>query len=457
MSAHNYVQEHLNDTLTEAYLPELGDVYRGKVRENYILGDKRIIIASDRISAFDVILGRGVPFKGQLLCQLATFWFDKTKDIIPNHMLETPDPNVVVGKQGNVYPVEMIVRQYLVGSGWRSYQRCGEVCGVKLPDGLKEGDKLPECILTPTTKAAHGHDEEISREDIIEQGIVDKKIYEQMEQAALSLFERGTQHLSDCGTTLVDTKYEFADVNGTLTIVDEIHTPDSSRFWTEGHKDQDKEYLRRWLREDKNYMGDGPIPELPDDILVELASRYIGMYERITGTTFAPEAWPIKQRLVHNMKRAGYLTGCQVVLLMASKQDAEHVEKIVGHLKKLNIPARIRVASAHKTPAELLATIEAYERSVEPIVYITCAGRSDALSGMVSSNSRFPVISCPPNYNPTDIFSSLRSPSYACNMVVVSPENAALAAAKIFGAPGIEATMHEYKQVIRDLDAEYQK
>ena len=455
MNKKTYLTESLNDTLTEAFLPELGNVYRGKVRENYILGDKRVLIASDRISAYDVILGRGIPFKGQILSRLATYWFEKTSDIIPNYMLENPDPNVVIGKQGTVYPVEMVIRQYLVGSGWRSYQKTGKVCGITLPVGLKEGDKLPELILTPTTKAAHGHDEEITREEILKQGIVKQKIYEQMEAATIALFERGTKHLETCGITLVDTKYEFADVNGALTLVDEIHTPDSSRFWTEAQKDQDKEYLRRWLREECGFLGDGAIPELPDDVVVELASRYIAMYERITGNTFEPDLYPVKQRLVHNMKRAGYISGSMAIILMASKADAEHVEKIVAHLKDLGIPSQVRVASAHKTPESLLEILSLYERSVEPLVFITCAGRSDALSGMVSSNTKFPVISCPPNYNPTDIFSSLRAPSYACNMVVISPENAAIAAAKILGASSIGRKIQDYKQVILDLDAEY--
>ena len=322
---------------------------------------------------------------------------------------------------------------------------------------MHEGDKLPEPLLTPTTKVDVGHDAEISREEILQQGIVDKKIYEQMEAAALALFQRGSEHLDSCGITLVDTKYEFADVQGTLTLVDEIHTPDSSRFWTDGKKDQDKEYLRKWLRVDQGYMGDGPPPKLPDDIVLEIAHRYISMYEKITDTTFTPEPYPIRQRLLHNMRKAGYIQGMQAVVLMASKVDAEHVEKITGHLAALGVPSQIRVSSAHKTPKELLQVLKTYERSVEPVVFIACAGRSDALSGMVASNTRFPVISCPPNYNTTDIFSSLRSPSWACNMVVISPENAAMAAAKILGAESVPDQMATYRKVITDLDAEYQQ
>lgn len=291
--------------------------YQGKVRDNYSSKGKRILITTDRISAFDKVLTT-IPFKGQVLNQCSAFWFESTKDIIQNQVIEVPDPNVIIAKEGKVYPIEMVVRGYLTGSAWRDYQAGKSISGIKLPSGMKKDQKFPTPLLTPSTKADTGHDMPISREEIIAQNIIPQATYERMEKVALALFARGTTMVAKQGLILVDTKYEFADFHGELIIVDEMHTPDCSRYWyadtyaqlfSEG-KDQrmlDKEYLRQWLIREKNFMGDGPIPVIPDNIKVEVAKCYIKAYEEITGKPFDVVVGPVLERMTTNLKKKGYL------------------------------------------------------------------------------------------------------------------------------------------------------
>ncbi|MGV6861098.1 MAG: phosphoribosylaminoimidazolesuccinocarboxamide synthase [Putridiphycobacter sp.] len=287
-------------TKTQFNFPHQTNVYNGKVRDVYFLEDDYlVIVASDRISAFDYILPKGIPFKGQVLNQLAEKFLKATEDIVPNWLIDTPDPSVAVGHHCEPFKVEMVIRGYLAGHSAREY-KAGKrlLCGVTLPEGMKENDQFPSPIITPATKAEEGHDEDISREDIIKQGIVSAEDYEQLEKYTYALFERGTQLAAEKGLILVDTKYEFGKKDGKIYLIDEIHTPDSSRyFYADGYaerqakgepqKQLSKEFVRQWLIE-HNFQGlDGQtMPDMPDDFVQLVSERYIELYEKITGEKF---------------------------------------------------------------------------------------------------------------------------------------------------------------------------
>ena len=277
-------------------------VYHGKVRDVYSIGnDILVMVATDRISAFDVVLPKGIPSKGQVLNQIAASFLDATSHIVPNWKLATPDPMVTVGRKCEPFAVEMIIRGYLTGSAWRAYKNgCREICGVKLPDGMRENERFPEPIITPTTKAEAGHDEDISREEIIAQGIVSAEDYAVVEQYTRALFARGTEIAAAKGLILVDTKYEFGKADGKVILMDEIHTPDSSRyFYAEGYEEKlekgepqkqlSKEFVRQWLI-DHDFMGKAgqTVPEMTDEYCQEVSQRYIELYEEITGNKFVP-------------------------------------------------------------------------------------------------------------------------------------------------------------------------
>ena len=301
---------------TDFNFPGQQSVYHGKVREVYNINDDILVmIASDRISAFDVILPKGIPYKGQVLNQIAAKFLDATSDIVPNWKLATPDPMVTVGLKCEGFRVEMIIRGYLTGSAWREYQAgCRELCGVKLPDGMRENERFPEPIITPTAKADEGHDENISREEILAQGIVSKEDYEVMEQYTRALFARGTEMAAEKGLILVDTKYEFGKRDGKVYLIDEIHTPDSSRyFYAEGYQERfekgepqkqlSKEFVRQWLIEN-NFMGKPGqvVPEMTDEYCESVSQRYIELYEHITGETFVKDEDPnLAQRIEKNV------------------------------------------------------------------------------------------------------------------------------------------------------------
>lgn len=287
-------------TQTNFNFPGQKSVYHGKVRDVYDINDDLLVmVATDRISAFDVILPKGIPFKGQVLNQIAAKFLDATSDIVPNWKLATPDPMVTVGIKCEGFRVEMIIRGYLTGSAWREYQKgCRELCGVKLPEGMKENQKFPTPIITPTTKADAGHDENISKEEIIAQGIVSKEDYELMEKYTYALFERGSEMAAQKGLILVDTKYEFGKKDGKVYLIDEIHTPDSSRyFYAEGYQEKfekgepqkqlSKEFVRQWLI-DHDFMGQSgqTVPEMTDEYVASVSDRYIELYEGIVGEKF---------------------------------------------------------------------------------------------------------------------------------------------------------------------------
>lgn len=309
-------------TRTDFNFPGQKSVYHGKVRDVYNINDDLLVmVATDRISAFDVILPKGIPFKGQMLNQIAAKFLDATSDIVPNWKLATPDPMVTVGLKCEGFRVEMIIRGYLTGSAWREYKNgCRELCGVKLPEGMKENQKFPTPIITPTTKAEAGHDENISKEEIIAQGLVSKEDYELLEKYTYALFERGSEMAASKGLILVDTKYEFGKRDGKIYLIDEIHTPDSSRyFYAEGYQEKfekgepqkqlSKEFVRQWLI-DHNFMGkEGQqVPEMTNEYVNSVSERYMELYEGITGEKFqkADEHDDLAARIEKNV--TNYLT-----------------------------------------------------------------------------------------------------------------------------------------------------
>ncbi len=288
-------------TRTDYNFPGQQSVYHGKVRDVYNIGNQKLVmVATDRISAFDVVLPKGIPYKGQMLNQIAAKFLDATTDICPNWKLATPDPMVTVGVLCQGFPVEMIVRGYLCGSAWRAYKSgVREICGVKLPEGMRENQKFPQPIITPTTKAEMGlHDEDISKEEILAKGLATPEEYALLEQYTLALFQRGTEIAAKRGLILVDTKYEFGKHNGQIYLMDEIHTPDSSRyFYSEGYQERfekgeaqkqlSKEFVREWLM-DNGFQGkEGQqVPEMTDEIVRSISERYMELYEHITGEKF---------------------------------------------------------------------------------------------------------------------------------------------------------------------------
>jgi len=315
------IKKNLNNTLKEAEFEELPNYYKGKVRENYDIGNKRILISTDRQSAFDVILAE-VPFKGQVLNQTSMFWFEKTKDIVKNHLLESPDPNVAVVKKAKVFSIEFVIRAYLTGttttSSWWHYENNDrKICGIEMPAGMKKNEKFDKIISTPTTKNfSGGHDKPISRDEIIDQNIISKEKYDFIEKKSFELFKRGEKIANENGLILVDTKYEFGeDENGEIMLVDEIHTPDSSRFWIkDSYKKRisedkepeslDKEFLRIFLA-NKGFIGDGKVPEIPKEKIIEFSQKYIQLYEKVTGQNFILPKTDInvKARIKKNLKK----------------------------------------------------------------------------------------------------------------------------------------------------------
>lgn len=285
---------------TDFHFPAQTAVYHGKVRDVYTINDSTLVmVATDRISAFDVVLPEGIPYKGQVLNQIAAFFLDATRDIVPNWKLATPDPMVTVGQRAEAFPVEMIIRGYLAGSAWREYAAGKrEICGVKLPDGMVENQAFPEPIITPTTKAAEGHDENISAEEIIARGLVSEENYKTMAEYTMALYRRGVDMAARKGLLLVDTKYEFGLLDGKVILIDEIHTPDSSRYWyADGYQERlaagepqrqlSKEFVRQWLISN-GFMGkDGQkVPEMTPEVVNSISERYIELYEHLTGNTF---------------------------------------------------------------------------------------------------------------------------------------------------------------------------
>jgi phosphoribosylaminoimidazole-succinocarboxamide synthase len=307
------IENQLEHTLEETTFGDLGQRYRGKVRDTYRQDDRLILVTTDRISAFDHVLAQTIPFKGQLLNQTAAHFFEATEDLVPNHVVDVPDPNVTVAQACSPIPIEFVVRGYLAGHAWREYDRgTRSLCGQELPDGLRESEKLPEPILTPTTKAEEGHDQDVTREEAIAGTDIDAATYDQLADWALALFQRGSEMAAERGLLLVDTKYEFGRTSdGDLVLIDEVHTPDSSRYYyQDGYEERlrrgepqrqlSKEFVREWLM-DHGFQGraDDKMPDLPDAFRVKVTKRYVELYEKVTGQSFDPDTHPTPEQRIH--------------------------------------------------------------------------------------------------------------------------------------------------------------
>jgi len=313
----SYIKDQLQYTL-ESFNINLGEKnYSGKVRENFYLDDEIVMVTTDRVSAFDHILGT-IPFKGEILTQIAKFWFEKTKDIAPNHYIDDPDPQVLLTKRAEPLPIEIIIRGYITGSLWRDYSSGVDgQYGFTMPEGMKKNQKFNSPIITPTTKADYGeHDEAISKEEIIS-GLVDKDIYEKAEKYAMALFSEGQKWANERGLILVDTKYEFGMIGDELYVIDEIHTPDSSRYWISNEYESrfsngenqlmlDKENIRQWLIE-KGFSGEGTPPELSEDIRVLLSEKYMELYKVLIGNDYNPSLGDVNTRIINNLTKQGLL------------------------------------------------------------------------------------------------------------------------------------------------------
>jgi phosphoribosylaminoimidazole-succinocarboxamide synthase len=313
------IRSQLPYTLRQVDLPALGQLYRGKVRDNYSRGDRIVMITTDRVSAFDHVLGT-IPFKGEVLSRLTLFWFDKVKDIAPTHVIDSPDPSVMVVKRAQPLPVEIVIRGYLTGSLWRDYQGgTAGAYGIDWPAGLKKDQRFDRPIVTPSTKAQYGkHDEAISEAEILRQGLVPADVWKEATSVAQRLFQRGQEWAMSRGLILVDTKYEMGIADGKLVVIDEIHTPDSSRYWMAGSYQErfergaeqemlDKENIRQWLIREHGFSGHGKPPPLSDDVRVMLATKYLEVYEILTGERFESEVGNVEVRIRKNLAARGYL------------------------------------------------------------------------------------------------------------------------------------------------------
>ena len=310
--------QQLPFTLKRTNFPTLGERYEGKVRDTYARGDQLVLITTDRLSAFDHVLTT-LPFKGDLLNQLAQFWFKKTAHVVKNHVIDVPDPCVTVARKAKPFAIEFVVRAYLTGSLWREYEKGIDGYGLALPPGMKRDQKFERPILTPSTKAPKGqHDEPISAAEVVERGVMSQRDLDRTTEAAMGLFAVGQQQAASQGLIFVDTKYEFGTVADDLLVIDEMHTPDSSRFWLaasyverfareEPQAMLDKENLRQWLINERGFSGHGALPEIPDEVRVSLTEKYMEAYRQLTGEAFALKVGSVEARLGQNLKRAGLI------------------------------------------------------------------------------------------------------------------------------------------------------
>jgi len=439
--------------LDKLYTPQIKKIHSGKVRESFRIDDKtRMIVVSDRISSFDSVLNNLIPNKGAVLNTITNYWFEKTRDIVDNHFIKAVDPNISLVKEAQQIKVEMIVRGYLTGSMWRGYKNGKrEFSGVKAVDGLTQNQKFPTPILTPTTKEEH--DREITPEGIVKEGWTTKVIYDQMADISLKLFELGTDELAEKGIILVDTKYEFGLIDGKVILIDEIHTPDSSRFWDKVAYDKDpanvdsmdKEYIRQWLLNNKV---DGKVPDmLPQEVIETASKKYIDIYERILGEKFIECELELNTRMYNRLLNAELIKDGYVIIIMGSPADLEHCKKIKSHLKKYDIYVDMRVTSAHKNGERLPEITEVYNNSIEPGCVIAVAGRSNGLGGAMAANLTIPLINCPPFKDKIDMMvninSSLVMPSRTPASTVIDVSSAALAALRSLNLQRLKTIFRE--------------
>jgi fusion protein PurCD len=433
--------------------PQLELIHRGKVRDSYRIDEKRrLIVVTDRISAFDNVLENAVPFKGAVLNGISNYWFKKTEDIIENHIIETVDPNINIVHEAEPIRVEMIVRGYLTGSMWRGYQKGKrEFSGVEVGDGLTKNMKFEKPLVTPTTKEET--DREITPENIVSEGWIEKKWYDQMKEVSLKLFECGSVELLKQGIILVDTKYEFGLYNGKLILIDEIHTPDSSRFWSKEEYDKnsesveqmDKEFVRQWLIANKS--DEGYPARLPEMIVHETSNRYVDIYEKVTETEFNKALFEnVRYRITSNLTSAGILQDAFVAIVMGSPSDKSHAQKMKEIIDLYSVKCFFKVISAHKNGERIVDFADVVNNSIEPGVVIAVAGRSNGLGGALAANLSVPVINCPPFKDSADIMvnvnSSLMMPSKTPAMTVIHPDNAAQAALRALGSERVRGLLN---------------
>ncbi len=453
--------------LTRFSTPQLTLLHRGKVRDSLRVDAKtRLLVVTDRISAFDHPLETPIPHKGAVLSSLSRFWFERTRSIVPSHFLGAVDPQAMLVREARPIRVEMVVRAYVTGSMWRAYEKGKRTfSGVAVPDGLRRNQRLPEPILTPTTKEAS--DREVTPAEIVDLKLADQATYDELARVSLELFRAGTDLLAQKGLLLVDTKYEFGVVDGRLTLIDEIHTPDSSRFWSaEDHArdpatcvELDKEYVRRWLLD---HTRDGePMPlRLPEEVVAEASRRYLQIYERVTGAPLAlPPADP-RERLCANLVKERILKDGYVVVFMGSTSDQAHCAKLRETLERYEVAVDLRVVSAHRNGEEIARMAQEYNDSVEPGAAIAVAGLSNGLGGALAANLALPVINSPPFKDQTDLLlnvnSSLMMPSKLPAATVIGVEAAALAALRALNLHRLRdrflREIAELKAKLRDED-----
>ncbi|MDY6915247.1 MAG: phosphoribosylaminoimidazolesuccinocarboxamide synthase [Candidatus Cloacimonadota bacterium] len=433
--------------------PQLKLIHSGKVRESYKIDDKtRMLAVTDRISSFDNVLNNYIPGKGAVLNGITNFWFKETSDIIDNHFIETVDPNLSLVKELEPIRVEMIVRSYLTGSMWRGYKKGKrEFSGVKVEDGMQQNQKFTKPILTPTTKEEI--DREITPEEIVAEGWTNREIYEKMAEISLQLFQHGSKFLEERGIILVDTKYEFGLLDGKLILIDEIHTPDSSRFWSLDayQKDPlkvdsiDKEYVRQWLL---NNQEDGKMKTvLPQKVVQEASRRYREIYKTIVGKEIKIDLENVYDRIYKNLVKRNIIKDGYVAIVMGSPSDLNHCKSISEKLEKYNIHVEMRVVSAHKNGERILELAQVYNNSIEPGAIIAVAGRSNGLGGALAANLAIPVFNCPPFKDKDDImvnvYSSLMMPSKTPAATMIDVSSAALVALRSLNLQRLKATFRQ--------------
>jgi fusion protein PurCD len=447
--------------------PQLTKIHAGKVRESFRLSNtERMIVVTDRLSAFDNVLKTPIQYKGAVLNGISNFWFNKTSDIIGNHFIRQIDPNITIVKELVPIRIEMVVRGYLTGSMWRYYQEGKrKFSGVTVGDGLHKNQKFVEPIITPTTK--EDVDREITPEEIISSGLCTKRVYKQITDATLALYKFGSKYLLERGIILVDTKYEFGLLEGKVILMDEIHTPDSSRFWRKENYEKnpgaaaqiDKEFVRQWLINNK-INGVYHI-SLPEEVAIETSRRYLEIYKLVTGSKLVVEPDEnVTQRMYQNLLRQNILKDGYVAIIMGSPQDMPHAKKINEYLTRFGIMTEYRVVSAHKNGEEIVNLAQEYNNSIEPGAVIAIAGRSNGLGGALASNLNIPVINCPPFKDNVEMLmninSSLMMPSLTPAVTAVQPDNAAYAAVRSLNIPRLRnmfsELIAEQKEVLREED-----
>lgn len=444
--------------------PQLRKIHSGKVRESFRIDkDTRMIVATDRISSFDKVLKTPVPYKGAVLNQLAAYWFEKTRDIVDNHFIKVIDPNISLVREANPIRVEMIIRAYLTGSAWRGYLNGKRVIsGVTIPDNMQKNQAFPTPIITPTTKEES--DREITPKELVKEGWVAANIYKSMEEISLKLFERGTRMLAERGLILVDTKYEFGLINNKLVLIDEIHTPDSSRFWSrdnyqidaENAEQLDKEYVRSYLL--KNKIEDQYPDSLPEEVVQETSRRYREIYTMITGEHLPEIEENALTRIHFNLVKNNLIREGYVAIIMGSPSDIEHCRKMKDLIEKYNIMVDLRVVSAHKNGEDIPGVIDDYNNSIEPGAVIAVAGRSNGLGGALAANLSIPVFNCPPFSDKDDLMvninSSLMMPSSTPAATVVDPTNAALIALRSLNLQSLKSI---FEKEIKNMKTELRR